>query len=66
VELNPEVANCYDSLGEGYLLLGNNEEAIKNYQIAGEKLETDTTMTEEFREVIRESVETHLRELNAL
>lgn len=66
VELYPEIANCYDSLGEGYLLSGNNEEAIKNYQIAFEKLDTDTTLNEDFREVLRESIETHLRELNAL
>lgn len=65
-ELFPDVANCYDSLGEGYLLTGNNQEAIRNYRIAGEKLEADTTINEDFRQVLRESVETHLKQLNAL
>ena len=30
-ELFPDVANCYDSLGEAYLSSGNREEAKKNY-----------------------------------
>jgi tetratricopeptide (TPR) repeat protein len=66
VELFPEVANCYDSLGEAYLLSGNNEEAIKNYQIAFQKLDTDTTLNDNFREFLRENIENQLNELNAL
>jgi hypothetical protein len=34
VRLFPESANTYDSLGEGYMLSGNREEAIKNYEKA--------------------------------
>lgn len=30
-ELYPKVANCYDSLGEAYMLAGNKELAIENY-----------------------------------
>ena len=30
-ELFPKVANCYDSLGEAYMLAGNKELAIENY-----------------------------------
>jgi len=30
-ELFPDIANCYDSLGEAYLNSGNKEEAKKNY-----------------------------------
>ncbi len=32
VELYPEAWNVYDSLGEGYMLLGEKELAIKNYE----------------------------------
>jgi cytochrome c-type biogenesis protein CcmH/NrfG len=32
VELYPEDANAYDSLGEGYLEAGRNEESIVNYR----------------------------------
>lgn len=31
--LFPETANCYDSLGEAYLISGNKDEAVKNYKI---------------------------------
>ncbi|HEY2971496.1 MAG TPA: tetratricopeptide repeat protein [Pyrinomonadaceae bacterium] len=34
VELYPDSANVYDSLGEGYLNVGNNEEAFKHYRKA--------------------------------
>jgi tetratricopeptide (TPR) repeat protein len=33
-KLNPNSANCYDSLGEVYALDGNKREAIKNYEKA--------------------------------
>ena len=32
VEFYPESANCYDSLGEVYMKIGNNQLAIKNYR----------------------------------
>ena len=32
VELYPESANVYDSLGEAYMNSGNSKKAIKNYQ----------------------------------
>jgi len=32
VELFPEEANTYDSLGEAYMIAGDNKNAIKNYQ----------------------------------
>lgn len=31
--LFPETANCFDSLGEAYLISGNKDEAVKNYRI---------------------------------
>lgn len=30
--LYPNSANVYDSLGEAYMIAGNNEQAIKNYE----------------------------------
>ena len=32
VKLYPNIPNCYDSLGEAYMVGGNKEEAIKNYE----------------------------------
>lgn len=32
VERNPDNANCYDSLGEGYAILGEKEKAIKSFK----------------------------------
>ena len=32
VEKNPENANCYDSLGEGLMALGENEKAIESFK----------------------------------
>ncbi len=66
IQLFPEVANCYDSYAECNLLMGNNEEAAKYYKIAYEKLDADETINDNFRETLRESIEGHLKELNAL
>jgi FKBP-type peptidyl-prolyl cis-trans isomerase len=41
VELYPQSANVYDSLGEAYMVLGDNEKAMENYQKA---LAIDPTM----------------------
>ncbi len=64
VGLYPDVANGYDSLGESYMLLGNNQEAIRNYRIAFEKLDSDTTITEQFREFLRENIQDRLNQLS--
>jgi tetratricopeptide (TPR) repeat protein len=32
VEMNPQSANAYDSLGEAYMKAGDDENAIKNYE----------------------------------
>ena len=34
VEMFPNVANCYDSLGEALLMKGDKEGALKNYKRA--------------------------------
>jgi tetratricopeptide (TPR) repeat protein len=66
VELFPAVANGYDSLAEGYMLMGRNDKAIRNYRIAFEKLDSDTSITEDFRELLRESIPERLKQLEAL
>lgn len=66
IELFPEVANCYDSYAECNLLMGNKEEAAKYYKLAYEKLDSDETINDNFRETLREGIERNLKELNAL
>ncbi len=61
----PELANCYDSLAECYLTRGENENAIKYYKLAFEKLETDTTITDEFRQFLEEGIRNNLEELDS-
>jgi tetratricopeptide (TPR) repeat protein len=61
----PELANCYDSLAECYLTRGENENAIKYYKLAYEKLETDTTITDEFRQFLEEGIQNNLEELGS-
>jgi len=65
VKLFPDVANCYDSLGECYLNRGENELAIKYYKLAFEKLDSDTTINDAFREQLRESIPQQLETLGA-
>ncbi len=64
-QMFPDVANCYDSLAEGYMINGQNDLAIKNYKIAYQKLAADSTINEQFREVLREGIEDRLAELEA-
>jgi tetratricopeptide (TPR) repeat protein len=65
LELFPDVANCYDSLAEGYMVSGNNEMAIKFYKLAYEKLPHDDSITDEFRQRLKEGIEEKLDELDA-
>ena len=65
VKKYPDVANGYDSLGECYMNRGENEEAIKAYKMAFEKLEADTTINDNFREFLQESIRDNLEELNS-
>ena len=60
----PDIANNYDSIAECYLNRGENENAMKFYKVAFEKLQTDTTLTNEFREFLEENIRNQLRELN--
>jgi Tfp pilus assembly protein PilF len=63
VKLFPEVANGYDSLGECYMVRGENDMAIKYYKLAWEKLDSDSTINNDFREQLRESIPERLEEL---
>jgi hypothetical protein len=65
MKLFPNEANSYDSYAEGLWRSGDNENAIKYYKIAYEKLDADSTISDEFRERIREGIETNLSELGA-
>lgn len=63
LELYPGVANCYDSLAECFMNRDENEQAIKYYKLAYEKLPADTTATEEFKEFLRTNIKERLEEL---
>ncbi len=65
VSLFPNAANCYDSLAEAYMTSGQNEEAVKNYRIALEKIDSDTTRNESARASLRENIEQQLEQLDA-
>jgi tetratricopeptide (TPR) repeat protein len=66
VKLFPEVANGYDSLAECFMNLKDNQNAVKQYKIASEKLAGDTTVTEIFRQSLRTSIAQKLKELDAI
>lgn len=65
VKLFPDIANGYDSLAECYMNRGENDLSIKNYKIAYEKLESDSTINDQFREILREGILDRLEELGA-
>jgi len=65
LQLFPEVANCYDSLAEGYMVNGQNDLAIKYYRLAYEKLEADESINEQFKEFLKEGIEDRLDELGS-
>ena len=63
VEAYPQSANAYDSLSDGYLAMGNKEEALKYALKAIEMLDMDTNATPEFKQLVRESAEKKIKEL---
>ena len=65
LKLYPHVANCYDSLAECFMNRNENEEAIKYYKLAKEKIPADTTTTEEYKEFLNTNVDEKLEELKA-
>ena len=65
IGLYPDEANPYDSIAECYLGIGETDNAIRYSRIALEKLPGDTTISEEFRQSLREILEDRLKELGA-
>jgi tetratricopeptide (TPR) repeat protein len=65
INLFPHAANCYDSLAEYFMVRGENEKAIKYYKLAFEKIETDTTINEQFRTQLRESIPKQIEEIHS-
>ena len=63
LELYPHVANCYDSLAECFMNRQENDEAIKYYKLGYEKIPSDTTATEDFKEFLKTNIEERLEEL---
>ena len=63
VEAYPQSANAHDSLSDGYLAAGNKEDALKHALKAVEMLDTDTNITAEFKELVRESAGKKIKEL---
>ena len=61
----PQVANCYDSLAECFMTRNENEQAIKYYKLAYEKIPSDTTANAQFKQFLKEGIEQRLQELEA-
>ena len=66
VDAYPLSANTYDSLSDGYLALGNKEDALKYAQKAMEMLDKDPNATPEFKRAVRESAEKKIKDLQAV
>ena len=65
VEGYPRSANVYDSLSDAYLATGNKEEALKYAQKAIEMLDKDPNATPQFKQLVRESAEGKIKELQS-
>ncbi|MGB5530770.1 MAG: tetratricopeptide repeat protein, partial [Ignavibacteriaceae bacterium] len=63
LEQYPHVANCYDSLAECFLTRNENDQAIKYYKLAYEKIESDTTVNQQFKEFLKTNIADKLEEL---
>ncbi len=63
VEAYPASANTYDSLSDGYLALGNREEALRYAEKAVEMIPKDTEASDDLKKLIREGAEKKIKEL---
>ena len=63
VDAYPASANTYDSLSDGYLALGNREEALRYAEKALEMMPKDAEAADDFKTLVRESAETKIKEL---
>ena len=66
VDAYPRSANVYDSLSDGYLAIGNKEEALRYAEKAIEVLDKDTNTTAQFKQLVRESAAKKIKELQAV
>ena len=57
------MANPYDSIAECYQAMGNFQKAVDYSRIALEKLETDETINDAFRDNLRQILEERLDDL---
>ena len=65
IELYPDEANPYDSISECYQTQGNNEKAMEYAKIGLQKLPADSTINDQFRENLKNIMETRLNDLGA-
>jgi len=63
VEAYPASANTYDSLSDGYLALGNKEEALRYAEQAIAMLAKDAEASDNLKTLVRESAEKKIKEL---
>ena len=63
VEAYPASANTYDSLSDGYLALGNKEEALRYAEKAIEMLPKDAEASDDLKKLMREGAEKKIKEL---
>ena len=63
VEAYPASANTYDSLSDGYLALGNREEALRYAEKALEMIPKDAEASDDFKKLVREGAEKKIKEL---
>lgn len=63
VEAYPGSANTYDSLSDGYLALGNREEALRYAEKALEMIPKDMEASDDFKKLVREGAEKKIKEL---
>jgi tetratricopeptide (TPR) repeat protein len=55
IRLFPDIANGYDSLSEAYETAENYEMAVKYAELCLEKIDADSTINDQFREILREA-----------
>jgi dienelactone hydrolase len=66
VEGYPRSANAYDSLSDCYVAMGNKEEALKYARKAIEMLDTDPNATPQLKQLVRQSAEGKIKELQGV
>jgi tetratricopeptide (TPR) repeat protein len=63
VDAYPRSANAYDSLSDAYLAAGKRQEALAAVEQAMKRLPADKSLSDQFRALLRESLERKIREL---